>query len=219
MVQKELLFSLFAQNWSDRRINKATGLHRTTISQYRKAWQQNQNRKPPSDLSLSPSTSKENPAHEAAQNVPLGQNEVPTDGVAHFELPTDPEKVITESSKSKSRGADYHDIILKKLAAGQHARSIFQDLVLEHGYGGGYDSIKRYIRKLKHGHPKLYARIETPAGEEAQVDFGKGAPTLKNGRWQKPWLCNDALPQPLQLSGSCLAAGCRELHWLSPARL
>ena len=192
MVQKELLFSLFAQNWSGRSINKATGLHRTTIARYRKAWQQDQNNKSPSDIDLSPSVSREDSTPKPSENVPPGQNEVPTEGVVHFQVPTDPQAdadpAITETTKSKSRGADYHKAILKKLAAGQHARSIFQDLVLEHGYAGSYDSIKRYIRKLKRGHPKLYARLETPAGEEAQVDFGTGASTLKNGRWRKPWL-------------------------------
>lgn len=136
MVQKQLPFSLFAQNWSDRRINKAKGLHRTTIARYRKDWQLNQSNKPLSDFSVSPSASKDNSRPATAENVPLGQNEVPTEGVVHFQVPTDPEKVITETTKSKRRGADYHDVILKKLAAGQHARSIFQNLVLEHGYAG-----------------------------------------------------------------------------------
>jgi len=78
--------------------------------------------------------------------------------------------------------------IKHKLQNGQHAVSIYQDLVCERQYKGSYDSIKRYVRRLKHRTPDLYARIETPPGDEAQVDFGQGAPTLKSGRYRRPWL-------------------------------
>lgn len=187
MVQKKLLHTLFAQNWSDRKINKATGIHRATISRYRKEWQQSRQEKPPDKGSLSAEDSVQNPTHDAAESVPPGQNKVPTDEVVHFEVPTEPQN-DNQNATSRSKAAAYHDIICQKLDAGQQARSIFQDLVIEQDYPHSYDSIKRYIRKLKAKHPKLYARLETPPGEEAQVDFGKGAPTLKNGRWCKPWL-------------------------------
>jgi transposase len=119
--------------------------------------------------------------------VPLSKNKVPTEGVVHFEVPTDPE-MSDKRSVSKSKAALYHDEINLKLQNDQHAVSIYQDLVCERQYSGSYDSIKRYIRKLKNRTPDLYARIETPPGEEAQVDFGQGAPTLHNGRYRKPWL-------------------------------
>lgn len=93
-----------------------------------------------------------------------------------------------EKRPSKSRVAVYATEIKEKLIAGQNARSIYQDLYVEEGYRGGYDSVKRYVRGQKHKDPKLYARIETPPGVEAQVDFGQGAPTLKNGRYVRPWL-------------------------------
>lgn len=111
----------------------------------------------------------------------------PPTRLVHFQLPPDPEPL--KQANSKSKASDYHDVILKKMTSGQNAKSIYQDLVTEVYYSGGYDSIKRYIRKLKNNSPKLYARIEMPAGEEAQVDFGKGAPTLKNGRYQYPPTC------------------------------
>ena len=187
MVQKELLFILFSQNWSIRKINIVTGIHRKTIKTYRDEWlhlqeEASQSGKKPS--ALEPSTIKE---HLSSQSVPPGQNKVPTDKVVHFQVPPDPlskDNPVT----SKSKAAAFHDVIVKKLDAGQSAKSIFQDLATDHNYNESYDSIKRYIRKLKKKHPKLYARIETPPGEEAQVDFGQGAPTLNNGRYRKPWL-------------------------------
>ena len=183
MVQKQLLFSLFAQDWSNRKINRAIGIHRQTIARYRIEWKSKQK--------FINGLDSENLSHQLQvhniQNVPLDENKCPPAQVAHFELPTDsPQKNQTSSSRSKA--AKYDEVIRQRLELGQTARSIYQDLVIENDYQGSYDSIKRYIRKLKKKSPKLYARLETLPGEEAQVDFGQGAPTLKNGRYYKPWL-------------------------------
>ena len=45
MVHKELLFTLFSQDWSIRKINVATGIHRKTISRYRDEWRRLQDEK------------------------------------------------------------------------------------------------------------------------------------------------------------------------------
>ena len=180
MVQKELLFTLFSQNWPIRKINKATGIHRKTITRYRKEWESSKSK----DLKINIS---DNPSVSEKQSVPPEQNKVPTEQVVHFQVPTDSSEQII-STQSKSKAASFREEILKKLDVGQNAKSIFQDLVTESDYDGSYDSVKRYVKKLKNKHPKLYGRIETPPAEEAQVDFGEGAPTLKNGRYRKPGL-------------------------------
>jgi transposase len=82
----------------------------------------------------------------------------------------------------------YDAVIRNKLKQKLTAQRIYQDLVVDYGYRFSYDSVKRYVRKLKATTPKLYARMHTAPGEEAQVDFGQGAPTKKNGRYLKPWL-------------------------------
>jgi len=175
---------LFSQNWSIRKINNATGIHRKTITKYQAEWQRQQNdqKQVVAPTYLSNHIMQEVPA--PFQSVPPGRNKVPTEQVVHFQVPTDSQKIIS----TKSKAAAFHDLIMKKLDAGQSAKSVYQDLVTECEYGGSYDSIKRFVKKLKNKHPKLYARIETLPGEEAQVDFGQGAPTLKNGRYCKPWL-------------------------------
>lgn len=187
MVQQELLSILFSQNWSLRKINKALGIHRATIARYYQQWSKQQQKNTAYQDTTNCSNSNHISHSLTAQTVPPEQNELPPDKVVHFQLPSDPSKA-TDLTTSKSKASDYHDVILKKLTAGQNGKSIYQDLVTDHEFSGSYDSIKRYIRKLKNNSPKLYARIEMPAGEEAQVDFGKGAPTLKNGRYQTPWL-------------------------------
>lgn len=186
MVQKELLSALFSQSWSIRKINAATGIHRKTITRYHDEWRRlrevkcGEDGNPPA---LNPAAFK---GHLSPQSVPVEQNKAPADKAVHFQVPADPSDNKTSASKSKAAG--FSHVILKKLDAGQSAKSIFQDIVTECSYTGSYDGVKRYIKKLKNKHPRLYARLETPPGEEAQVDFGQGAPTLRNGRYCKPWL-------------------------------
>lgn len=187
MVQKELSFSFFSQKWSNRNINKATGIHRKTIARYKKQWQKNQNLNQQCSFEDLSKTEQKS-ISENFQSVPPDKNNCPPTGVVHFQLPTDSPQHDADIFSSRSKAARYNALIQQKLEQGQHARSIYQDLVIEHDYQASYDSIKRYVRKLKKKSPKLYARLETLPGEEAQVDFGEGAPTLKNERYYKPWL-------------------------------
>jgi len=182
-----LLHGLFRNGWSNRKINKATGIHRNTISNHRTKWQE----LPSEEAALSSppidSGKPSNQTQNSSQTVPpTGDNKCPPAQVVHYEVPTDssPDPV----SQSKSKAAPFNQQIKEKLEKGQHARSIYQDLYLEEEYRGSYDSVKRYIRKLQKHHKKLYARMETLPGEEGQVDFGQGAPTLKNGKYRRPWL-------------------------------
>ncbi len=89
MVQKEMLFSLFTQNWSDRKIHNSIGLHRKTISRYRKEWLNLQKEKKTSFINSKTLSSSGNLSANPVQSVPLSENKVPTEGVVHFEVPTD----------------------------------------------------------------------------------------------------------------------------------
>lgn len=179
MVQTELLFSLFEKGWSNRKINNAIETDRRTISRYRALW----NAAKGQATSIEPSSEDISTPKPPVQNVPP---KCPPMGVVHFQVPTD--LPATGSVISKSQVRQFHDVITEKLQKLQHARSIYQDLVIEHDYSGSYDAVKRYVRKLKKLAPKLYARIETAPGEEAQVDFGTGIPVVKNGRRCRTWL-------------------------------
>ena len=67
------------------------------------------------------------------------------------------------------------ELILAKLDRQLSAQRIWQDLVAEQGFGGSYDSVKRYVRRLVAKTPLPFRRMECDPGEEAQVDFGSGA--------------------------------------------
>jgi hypothetical protein len=80
----------------------------------------------------------------------------------------------------------WREIIVAKLQQGLSAQRIWQDLVGEHGFVGGYDSVKRFVRKLAAAMPLPFRRMECPPGHQVQVDFGTGAPIVgADGRRQK----------------------------------
>jgi len=81
-------------------------------------------------------------------------------------------------------GTVTRELILAKLDQGLSAMRIFQDLVAEHNFQAKYPSVRRYVAQLSGGHELPMRRMETLPGEEAQVDFGTGAPifTLEGKR-------------------------------------
>jgi transposase len=83
---------------------------------------------------------------------------------------------------SASACAVHRDTIELGLSRGRNAKAIWQDLVDTCGFTGGYQSVKRFVRKLV-GSPstEACAVIETAPGEEAQVDYGTG-PMVRDPR-------------------------------------
>ena len=72
---------------------------------------------------------------------------------------------------------------------GRNATSIYRELVDCHGFGHQYNSVKRFVAGLKQKDPERFDVLEFAPGEEAQVDYGQGAPTLaENGKYKKPLL-------------------------------
>lgn len=69
----------------------------------------------------------------------------------------------------------YRDTIQAGLSRGRNAKAIWQDLVDTYEFTGGYQSVKRFVRKLRGKQsPEARAVIETAPGEESQVDYGDG---------------------------------------------
>jgi transposase len=69
----------------------------------------------------------------------------------------------------------FREAIELGLRQGRNAMAIWQDLRSESGFGGGYQSVKRFVRKLRgNQEPQPRAVILTAPGEEAQVDYGTG---------------------------------------------
>ena len=67
--------------------------------------------------------------------------------------------------------------------------SVYQDLVEQHGFEHRYNSVKRFVARLKARAPERFDVLEFLPGEEAQVDYGQGALTLwKPGQCKRPYL-------------------------------
>ena len=66
--------------------------------------------------------------------------------------------------------------IESQLQLGRNAQSLYQDLVEQHGFAHRYNSVKRFVAKLKARSPERFPVLEFLPGEEAQVDYGQGAP-------------------------------------------
>jgi transposase len=68
----------------------------------------------------------------------------------------------------------YRPLVESKLEAGLTAQRIWQDLRAEAGFAGSYESVKRFVHRLRGSHDLPFRRIESAPGAEAQVDFGRG---------------------------------------------
>lgn len=80
-------------------------------------------------------------------------------------------------------------VIIEELERGLTAQRIWQDLRSEHGFEGNYQVVQRFVRRLKSSTPLPFRRMECGPGEEAQVDFGRGAPVIgSDGKYKRPHL-------------------------------
>ena len=75
----------------------------------------------------------------------------------------------------------YRALIEQGLGRGRNAMAIWQDLVSDHNFPHGYQTVKRFVRKLR-GSESMQAVgiILTPVGEESQVDYGTGPMVLES---------------------------------------
>jgi len=99
----------------------------------------------------------------------------------------DASKPAISTAGRASQCGPYRPVVESKLEAGLSAQRIWQDLVSEHGFGGSYESVKRFVRHLRGGRQLPFRRIESPPGAEAQVDFGRGGWIVDdNGKRRRP---------------------------------
>jgi len=82
--------------------------------------------------------------------------------------------------RSSSSCEAYREWIELELSRGRNATGIFQDLVDRHGFTGSYESVKRFVRKLRgQASPEARSIIETRPGAQCQMDYGTGPLTLQ----------------------------------------
>jgi len=105
-------------------------------------------------------------------------NGVTTDSSAELAAETRPPAASPATAASVSE--PFRELIENGLARGRNAMSIWQEMVDRHGFTGAYESVKRFVRKLRGPtSPEARAVIITEPGQEAQVDYGTG-PTIRD---------------------------------------
>jgi transposase len=169
-LKKLQVIALGKLGWPLRRIEQATGVRRETASAYLKAagiavrppgvWGRQAPAKPANGVTTDSDPSKSKPA-----------NEVTTDPGASFSQNARPPD---SPERSASACEPYRELIEQGLSRGRNAKAIWQDLVSYHGFPGGYQTVKRFVRKFRGSAPEAVGIILTPMGQEAQVDYGSG---------------------------------------------
>jgi transposase len=186
--KKQQVIALGRLGWSLRRIQRTTGIRRETVSAYLKeagvALRLPRGRlvlaKPASEVT--PDFTPAKPASRAEEvtadpEPPKPANQVTTDfGAESAGEPAPAAPPPQTHLRSSASVCEAHrEAIEWGLSKGRNAMGIWQDLVDGCGFAGGYQSVKRFVRKLRgKPSPEACAVIETAPGEEAQVDYGSG---------------------------------------------
>ena len=83
----------------------------------------------------------------------------------------------------------YRQVVVKLRQEGVEIAAIHQRLK-ERGFTGSYSSVYRFVRNLEPRTPDVTVRVETPPGEEVQVDFGFAGRMVdpETGELRKTWV-------------------------------
>ena len=155
------IWTLLKAGSTQRQIERQTGISRHTIRAYKKKFD-----------SQSPDPAPD-PASAPIQTAPPWP-------------PTPPPELVTGASICEP----YRDYIEAQLRLKRNGMAIYHDLVDQFGFTGAYNSVKRFVAKLRFREPEQFDRLEFSPGEEMQVDYGEGALTRVPGttRYRKPRL-------------------------------
>jgi transposase len=172
MAVSETIRTLHRRGWSQRRIADELGIHRETVARHLRAAEL------PSKPANAPPGSTAHDGAPKPANAPPGSE--PDEGT--------PELTVAASGSTpgpqprgngRASGCEpWRDLIWAKCDLGLTAQRIYQDLVADHGFVGSYYCVRRFVRRLEEAHDLPFRRIECDPGDEAQVDFGTGAPVV-----------------------------------------
>lgn len=173
------IFTLLERGVSQHRIHELTGIDRKTIRRYQALHEAQQ-----AGGANSSTAATIGSGDPVVAQIPPSQ--IPP-------LPRPPASggaPVSSFNFARSASEPYREWIEQQVRLKRNAQAIYQDLVDQHGFTASYESVKRFVRALRHVDPEQFDRLEFAAGEEAQVDYGEGALTRdpKTGRYRRPRL-------------------------------
>jgi transposase len=103
-----------------------------------------------------------------------------------------PQSYPERQRQSAPKLGPFHDLILQILAEDKSAPPkqrhtavrIFERLRDEHAYAGGYDAVRRFVKKHRIDHRETFIPLDHEPGQRLEADFGKIYVELPNGRRQ-----------------------------------
>src|SRR5258708_10575732 len=161
--KRQQIVALGRLGWPLRRIEQATGVRRETAGAYVKAagigvrptggWGRRAPAKPANEVTTDSDLA--NSVNESVTDSHFSKpsNEVTTDSGSPDlspdspTLPSEPPP-YSNNKRSVSNCEPYPEKIALGLNRGRNAMPICQDLVTEHGFERGYQSVKRFVHKL-----------------------------------------------------------------------
>jgi transposase len=159
MSKQQAIIGLLEQGWSQRRIARETGFNRKTIRRYGRL------RAAKCSISTAGSSDSKYPISTAG-------------------TPAVPGRVAGRQSQCEP----VEPQIRAGLEKGLSAQRIFQDLVADYQFAGSYESVKRFVRRLDAAQPLPFRRMECAPAQEMQVDFGRGAWVMVEGKRKRPYV-------------------------------
>ena len=181
------VFTLLERKKSQREIQRLTGIARKTIRRYEQLYRAQAANSP------TPATGSERAAAANSPGVATGSGQA----LEQIPPPWPPAPAVLADiaidacpAHVRSACEAYRVWIEEQVRLKRNAKAIYQDLVDRFGFSARYNSVKRFVRSLRRVQPEQFDRLEFVPGEEAQVDYGEGAPTRdpNTGRYRRPRL-------------------------------
>ena len=144
------VFTLLERGQSQREIHRLTGIDRKTIRKYERVYRAQQ----AAAGSNSPGV---------ATGSGDGNSQIPPPRPPAAAAPAEAGGLIPRHARSE---CEPHRVwIEQQVRLKRNAKAIYQDLVDRFGFGARYNSVKRFVRALRHVDPEQFDRLEFAPGE------------------------------------------------------
>ncbi len=172
--KQQQILALGRLGWTLRRIEQETGVRRETASRYLKQ----------AGIAVRSPGRWGHPTAKAAIGV---ITDSAPDSKAAIEVITESAAIaVPRHNPSASACEPHRDMVEQAIAVGRGSKAIWEDLVDDAGFTHSYQSVRRFVQKLR-GERVIEAHpvIETAPGEEGQVDYGGDGPMVRDPKTGK----------------------------------